>query len=239
MHLKTITAFVLALFLIGSGTALAESGEGKEGFLRHGLQFDSGLVKFSERFELDHRGKGRGDQARRVPGEVKSVSGSTFTIDVNGFKEGDDDEDEDNKLFTVTVNASTTVTQNGKDAVFSDISVGEKVLVSGVIDRDDRTIAASSVFIVVPVAHVSGKVQAISGNTITVIGKKHATSTIEVTADTMIRGFGKLREAITSLADISIGQRIFAFGKIGSSATTSASANFIADLIAVFKVKHD
>src|SRR3989338_9063606 len=238
MHLKTITAFVLAAFLLGSGTALAESGEGKEGFLRHGLQFDSALVKFSERFELDHRGKGRGDQARRVPGEVKSVSGSTFTIDVNGFKEGDD-EDEDNKLFTVTVNASTTVTQNGKDAVFSDISVGEKVLVSGVIDRDDRTIAASSVFIVVPVAHVSGKVQAICGNTITVIGKKHATSTIEVTADTMIRGFGKLREAITSLADISIGQRIFAFGKIGSSATTSASANFIADLIAVFKVKHD
>lgn len=79
-----------------------------------------------------------------VLGDVKSINGNTFTIERP--KMGNDEQP---TSFVVNTSNSTIFKQQGKAASIKDITIGKKVVVSGDVNKDTKTITAENINIIV------------------------------------------------------------------------------------------
>ncbi len=81
-----------------------------------------------------------------VVGTIGAITSTGFTVEVKDLKKKAVSE------VSVTTNASTTYSKNGASATASDLAVGQKVIVSGNLDKTTNTITAKTVKIVIAVA---------------------------------------------------------------------------------------
>jgi hypothetical protein len=146
-----------------------------------------------------------------VSGKISVIDGPTLTI-VSGSK-------------TYTVDASAAKITKGvgrqvEDSVLSELKVGDMVLVSGKIS--DTKISATAVMILsvenimktAPV--VSGKITAIKGMTLTVIGKNNTSYSVDITNAKLVGSFGKNISQI-SAANLRVGGAVSVSGTVSGT----------------------
>ena len=166
-------------------------------------------------------------KAPRVIGTVTAVSGSTLNVSVQQHASSTA------VVYTVNTSTSTTVTKDGKADTFSDIAIGQTVMVMGTVSTSGNTVAATKVNIVtrIPQAHVTGTVKAVSGSTLTVQPKTGTSYSVDASSATVTTGFGKNAQA-SSLASISVGQSVMVVGS-----HVAGSMNIVASSIRLVQPK--
>jgi hypothetical protein len=87
-----------------------------------------------------------------IVGAVSTINGLDFTIDVKNLK---------TKVISsidVQTNTSTTFSKNGVSATISDLAVGQKVIITGTLDKTTNILTAKKVKITtVTITHKKGK----------------------------------------------------------------------------------
>lgn len=87
-----------------------------------------------------------------IVGTVSAINGLDFTIDVKNLK---------TKVISsvdVQTNTSTTFSKNGISATISDLAVGQKVIITGTLDKTTNILTAKKVKItIVTTTHKKGK----------------------------------------------------------------------------------
>jgi hypothetical protein len=111
---------------------------------------------------------------------------------------------------TYDISTATTITKNEQSATLADVLIGDNVHIT--LSSTDPTLA--STIDIVP-ASVAGKVTAIHGDLLTIVGPNGVTGSVVVSAATTYMNGG----ASASLGDVSVGTVIFAQGTFGTSAT--------------------
>ena len=142
-------------------------------------------------------------------GTVTKISGSTLTLRTLAGTE------------TVTTSSSTTYSREGQTVKLSAIKVGDVVVVRGKRTGTSPTatspIAATAITIEVP--STSGRVQSVSGNTVTLVTADGQLETVNVSSSTAYHG---LRGASASLSSVKAGVYITAQGTQTGLTTFSA-----------------
>lgn len=80
---------------------------------------------------------GKGNGQRRATGVIKSLDSQSFVLSANQGK----------RTITVEVDAQTKYVRAGKPASFSDLQIGETVVVLGTYDASSKTMTAARVTI--------------------------------------------------------------------------------------------
>ncbi|HWE63278.1 MAG TPA: DUF5666 domain-containing protein, partial [Chloroflexota bacterium] len=139
-------------------------------------------------------------------GVVTVITGDTLTM--TGF---------DARTYTIVGGSSTTYHRAGQTAALSDIAVGSLISAEGTLSNDGSTVNALAVTIQLP--SVSGKVTAVSGNTVTVQSPDGTTSTVQLTNTTT---YSAGPQATASKSSITTGSFIMAEGTLGSDGSLTA-----------------
>lgn len=140
-----------------------------------------------------------------VHGTVSAVSGNTITVRVrNQLTQG------------VVVSSTTTFTKAGATATLADVTVGEKVKASGIVDSTNNVLDALSVSIAsgVRTSHVVGQVAAVSGNNVSVTLFDGLNVTVTVSSTTTYRVGGQP----ATLSDVTVGEWVVAAGTVDTTA---------------------
>jgi hypothetical protein len=171
----------------------------------------------------------------RIPGvfgTVSAVNGTTLTVTSKGGPVN-----QGSSGTTYTVNASgATVIKNGATSTVSAIVTGDTVMVQGAVSG--TTITATKISDGMPQGMgmgkggggalaslqgngepvVGGSVSAINGDSLTVTNKSNVTYTVDATNATVI-----VKNATSSLADISTGDNVIVQGTVNGNAVTASS----------------
>ncbi len=83
---------------------------------------------------------GKTNEQRRLTGAIKSLSNQSFVLSANQGK----------RIVTVEVEGQTKYIRAGKPASFSDLKVGETVVVLGTYDASSKTMTAIRITIAAP-----------------------------------------------------------------------------------------
>jgi hypothetical protein len=90
-------------------------------------------------------------------GTVLAINDSGFTLDVKNIKT------KTTSSIDVKTDSSTVYTKNGVSAAVSDLATGQKVIVSGTLDKTANTVLAKTVKIIVKTSGVK-KVEKVKSN---------------------------------------------------------------------------
>jgi hypothetical protein len=170
-----------------SGSSLHPPSFGRGGF---GFPCAGGFPNAG--FGFASRGCGGGT------GTVTKISGSTLTLRTLGG------------TLTVTTSASTKYTREGKQVNFAAITVGEVLQVRGSRGTSKTVtspLAATAITIEIPT--VMGRVQSVSGNTITLVTSNGQLEDVTTSGATVYRG---ARNATATSASVKAGVFIVAQG---------------------------
>ena len=135
-------------------------------------------------------------------GTVSSINGSSFALATKN--RGDQ---------TINTDSSSVFKENGQSSVsIGNVTVGENIIASGLWDSTANTVAASNVTIVVKNGTVTGILQSISGDILTVSPKNASTTvyTVDATNAKLIRRYG----ATMQLSDYQTGDTLAVSGII-------------------------
>jgi hypothetical protein len=148
-------------------------------------------------------------------GKIVSVGSNSFMLQSN-VRGGQ----------TINITSSTVIKRNGQAAQFSDLAAGQSVRVSGVWDRTNSNVTATSINIIIKVLRISinGSLSAVSGNTLTVTSGNN-TYTVDVTHASLVRKFG----GKSSLSEFNIGDNLQVRGK-HEDGSMSVTASLVRDL---------
>jgi RNase P/RNase MRP subunit p29 len=135
-------------------------------------------------------------------GTVSNLTATGFTVATKNRKDQ-----------TITVNASTTFSKEGKTAAMTDLTNGSRVVVKGVWDRANSIVTAKSVRIVIPTKRIEGTVSSVTGNTLVITGSASTTFTVDVTGAKLVRRHG----STATLAEIKVGDKVEVHGKQATS----------------------
>ena len=125
---KHITAGVIVLSLfVGGSSALAATQQGR-------VAQHYGFVKNSHQTNKIKN--------NRLVGSITAVNATGFTVENKNLKT------KSAVSFEVQTTSTTTFSKDGATATFSDIALGEKVIVGGKVDAVSRIISATKVNIV-------------------------------------------------------------------------------------------
>lgn len=133
---KQITTGVLAFALIVSGTTA---------FALTPIDASNGQITTTNKEIGKHQKLGKILKSKRphqLVGTVIAVNGSSFTIELKNMKLSIVDS------FEVSTIDDTKFTKDGKASSITDLAVSQKVIVSGQIDANSKTIKATKVKIV-------------------------------------------------------------------------------------------
>ncbi len=140
-----------------------------------------------------------------VRGRVTAVSGNTITV-------------QGRNLLTesVLVGSATTYTKGGVSATLADVTVGEKICATGLVDTTNNVLDALTVKISsgVRTAYVVGQVASVSGNNVTVALFDGLDVTVTVSSTTVYRMGGQT----ATLSDVTAGEWIVAAGTVDTTA---------------------
>ncbi len=140
-----------------------------------------------------------------VSGKVTAINGSSITLS-HGAKGTE---------ISVTTSASTKYYRAGQAVAASQLQVGDSIGVAGTVSNK-TSVTATAIFIREP--HVVGKVQSVSGDTITLKANNGATIVVTVNGSTKYLESGKA----ASLSDVHAGSVIEVVGaKTGDDAMTA------------------
>ena len=155
-----------------------------------------------------------------VVGTVTTISGTTLTVT-----------DAKNVVYTVDASAAKIDSgMNGSGLSLADVLQGDKVViigpVTGVTEKasaiNDRSMNGRNIF--------SGTVTYVSGSILTIdtmAGKTKTSYTVNAASAVLTKGMGKGTPATIAIADIKVGDRIFAIGTLNG---TNVSATSVRDL---------
>ncbi len=163
-------------------------------------------VKESSEPKADERAEAKDMDHHAVFGSVTALGTGTVTI-----------KKMDGKTQTIDLTAKTVYFQGGAKVTSSALVVGSKILVKGTLDSKG-TLTATIVRIVPSV--VVGTVTALTSDTIMVKTLFGKSVTIDVTSDTK---FLIDDSSSATLANLKVGERIVAFGTMGSKGVLTAS----------------
>lgn len=147
-------------------------------------------------------------------GTISNLSATGFTVATKNRKDQ-----------TITVNASTTFSKEGKTAAMTDLTTGSRVVVKGVWDRANSIVTAKSVRIVIPTKYVMGTVSSLVGNSLVITSSASSTFTVDVTGAKLVRRHG----STATLAEIKVGDKVEVRGKQPTAASV-ISALWVKDL---------
>jgi len=142
-------------------------------------------------------------------GTVVSVNGSSFVLATR--QRGSQ---------TINTTSSTTFKENGQTSVsMGNVTVGENVMASGVWDSTNKTVAASSVTIVVKNGSVTGVFQSVSGEIISMTAKNSSSTlySVDATNAKFVRRYG----ATMQLSDMQAGDVLVVTGVINGTNITA------------------
>ena len=139
-----------------------------------------------------------------IGGDITALTSASVTV-----------ERLDGTTSTYAINGSTTVTDLRHGATTSNLALGENVHV--IVSAADPSVASS--IDIVPAA-AAGRVSAVNGDTITIVGPKGTSETVLVGATTKYSKDG----TNATLGEVSVGSFIFALGTFASSPTTLDAA---------------
>lgn len=122
---------VVVMLAAGIGLAYAFSALGQQNATNANL---SATVTASA---LASPTPGKASGQRKLTGVIKSLSGQSFVLSANQGK----------RTVTVEVNGQTKYIRAGKPASFSDLQVGETVVVLGTYDASSKTMTATRITI--------------------------------------------------------------------------------------------
>jgi len=155
-----------------------------------------------------------------VVGTVTTISGTTLTVT-----------DAKNVVYTIDASAAKIDSgMNGSGLTLADVLQGDKVVIIGPVTGttekasaiNDRSMLGRNIF--------SGSVTAVNSSVLTInamAGKIKTTYTIDAASAVLTKGMGKGTPATIAIADIKIGDRIFAIGTLNG---TNVSATSVRDL---------
>jgi hypothetical protein len=144
------------------------------------------------------------DELSGVRGFVTSVTSGTITIQgITGSS------------LEVSLTPSTVVTKVGRPAAPTDLTIGENVrVIFGSLDLGSAT------SIDIELSHVVGRVDAINGVTLTILGRDGVLRSVVVGSSTAFSKNG----TIASLDDVAIGSYVIAEGSYNAPASTLAAS---------------
>jgi hypothetical protein len=141
---KQLATGALALsLLIGGSTIYAASPQ------------DLGIKNVGKTYQKQNKGKTKGDiefkKQNNVVGTVGSLTSTGFTVNIINRK---------NKTASsvdVVTNTATTYKKDGLSAITADLLVGQKVIVSGILDKTTNILTAKTIKIItkVPVLKIT------------------------------------------------------------------------------------
>jgi Domain of unknown function (DUF5666) len=143
----------------------------------------------------------------RAAGEVTAIDGNTLTVKGRG-----------GATLKITVSAATTYRLGPNAGSKSDVTVGSRIAAEG--SQGASSFAATSIQIALP--ELGGEVTATTASSITVKRGDGTTATIHVSSTTIFDVRGKGPAA--TLADIAVGDRIEATGKLRADGSMDAAA---------------
>ena len=193
-------------YAIGSGTTVTKDDVASSfADLAVGQHVDivvsSTSATTATKIDIDTRAPARGPGSGGI---VTALSGTSITV-----------KDRSGSSSTFTIDASTKVTKERSSASVSDLALGELVMISP--STSSTTTAAS---IDVELAHVAGRVTAVSGDSITLSDRDGATKTVVVNSATVI----SKNAASATLGDVTVGSFVFAEGTFDAAATTLSAS---------------
>jgi hypothetical protein len=136
-------------------------------------------------------------------GTVTALNGASFTL-----------QSKERGAQTINTSSSTTYKKNGQTDSngLGDVLMGSTLTVSGVWDSTGNNVAANSINIIVKNVNVTGIIQSISGEILTITGT-HSSSTvysIDATNAKLVRRFG----AAMAITDFQTGDTVTATGPL-------------------------
>jgi uncharacterized membrane protein YgcG len=147
-----------------------------------------------------------------VRGVVTAITPTSVTVLVKGST----------TPTTFTITTTTTYKDDGVSLSAADLAVGSAVGI-----EVSSAASTTALNIEIELAHLSGKVTAISGDTITIAGHKGTTSTVLVTSTTTYT----MKGAPATLADIVVGSKISGEGTLSTDGLTLTAVTV--------EIKHD
>ena len=144
------------------------------------------------------------------PIEITAIDGSSLSLrTANGWTR------------TIAVGSDVEITKGGETIALGDLEVGDEIRLLEIRD-DDGTFTIERIVVVVPT--VGGTVTAVDGDSITVQGRHGLTREIATTSTTTYR----LGTETTTRAEVTVGDRIHAFGVTGADDAFTASVVIVA-----------
>lgn len=134
---NTIITGALALSLLAGGSAFAATTDAT------GVTTDNGATTKVETTKKPEMKKLKALRFNSIVGTVQSVDGSNFTIELHHGKK------KPGKMITVQTGATTVFMKNKATASFTDVTAGEKVVVTGTMDATTKNVAATKVRVIV------------------------------------------------------------------------------------------
>lgn len=212
MFNRKITTLVAVFTIMAIATpafALASNGDSKRGEDRKGVRSEQSSERTNqfgvhENENEDESKHGDHDNhglmlGMMYKGTVTAESANGFTIQTR-----------DNTTFTVIASSAKIITIPRTEIPLADISVGDKVYITGT--KTGSTITASVVYdmpVNVKPGKAKGTVTAVNGNTITVQTKDNKTVTVNMDQDTKIT---TASNQPGTTADVQVGSKVKAFG---------------------------
>ncbi len=141
----------------------------------------------------------------KIHGTVTAVSGNTITV-----------QGHDQLTQGVVVSSTTTYTKGGASATLADVTVGEKICATGLVDSTNNVLDALSVKISsgVRTSYVIGKVAVVTGNNVSVTLFNGLNVTVTVSSTTTYRMGGQS----ATLSNVTAGEWIVAAGTVDTTA---------------------
>ena len=160
-----------------------------------------------------------------VVGTVTTISGTTLTVT-------------DAKNIVYTVDASVAKIDsgmNGSGLTLADVLQGDKVVIIGPVTGatekasaiNDRSMLGRNIF--------SGSVTAVKGSALTIqstVGKVKTAYAVDAASAVLTKGMGKGTPATIAIADIKIGDRIFAIGTLNGTIVSATSVRDMGQIAA-------
>ena len=144
------------------------------------------------------------------PIEITAIAGSNLSLQTaNGWTR------------TVAVGSDVEITKGGETIVLGELEVGDEIRLLE-MRNDDGTFTLEGIVVVVP--SVGGTVTAADADSITVQGRNGLTQEIQTTGETTYR----LGTEATTRAEVTVGDRIHAFGETGTDDAFTATAVIVA-----------
>jgi len=133
---KHIATGALAISLLVGGSSVFASSPQDLG-IKNSQQIYQKQNKTNKNLKTKNKGKGN------IVGTISSINNNGFVLDIKNIK------NKTKSSVDIKTDSQTSYIKNGISASFSDIAIGQKVIVVGILDKTTNILPAKTVKIVI------------------------------------------------------------------------------------------